>query len=153
LPDGTALAELVDMTHLRWLLIRPARDWPRPGDRTAFLDRLGAYPGALARSWPLRGFLLVEVGLKPHRPQWFRALAAGPTEGGSLLGTSFGPAVAPAARARIQVANPPGTVDPRNFVALDLTISNLGESDWPVFVPPPQAGEAGFLRALRLRSP
>lgn len=92
------------MPHLRWLLIRPAQDWPRPGDRTAFLNRLEAYPGALARSWPVRGFLLVEVGLEPRRPQWFRALAAGPTEGRSLLGTPFGPTVAPTARSRILVA-------------------------------------------------
>jgi len=40
-----------------------------------------------------------------------------------------------------------------SFVPLELTISNLGESDWPVFVPPPQAGKAEFQRALRLRSP
>jgi len=157
LPDGTALAELVDMTHLRWLLIRPRGDWPGPGDRTVFLNRLlGAFPGAFVGSWQVRGFLivdLVEVGLKPHRQQWFRALAAGPTEGRSLLGTSFGLAVAPAARSSILVANPPGEVDVRNFVTLDLTISNLGESDWPVFVPPPQAGKAEFQRALRLRSP
>ena len=152
LPDGNALADLVDMTHLRWLLIRPSRDWPRLGDRTAFLNRLGAYPGALGRRWQVRRFLLVEVGLKPRRPQWFRALAAGPIEGRSLLGTPFAPGVAPAARSRILVANPPVRAGVLNSVALDLTISNLGESDWPVFLLPPQAGEAEFLRAVRLRS-
>ena len=45
LPKRKALGELVDLTRLRWILLRPADDWPDPAERRRFATALTATPG------------------------------------------------------------------------------------------------------------
>jgi hypothetical protein len=72
LPADEALTALVDMTHLRWLLLRPLEDWPQSTARAELL----ALPGVrvvLERD----GWALARVDRTPGRPEWFAAIAAG----------------------------------------------------------------------------
>lgn len=53
LPNESALAQLVDMTHLRWLLLRPVHDWTDPQVRAALLERADITFIAEEQEWTL----------------------------------------------------------------------------------------------------
>jgi hypothetical protein len=72
LPASEALDELVDMTHVRWLLLRPRPEWPDPAVRESIL-RLDGVETVAERD----GWTLVRVARAPRRPDWFAAIAAG----------------------------------------------------------------------------
>src|SRR6266404_4215031 len=103
LPAPDALADLVDMTHLRWLLLRPASDWEQPAIRAALL----ALP-SVSRSMTRDGWVLARVLRPPAHPEWFRAIASGtrPTE--TVLGTVNGPLSPENAVASVAVIGGPG---------------------------------------------
>ena len=144
LPGEGALEDLIDMTHLGWILVRPAGDWPTEAERASFLSRLSRSP-SVGRTWELDGFTLVRLDRKPEHPEWFAALARGPLPGQSLLGTPLAPLAADQAIARVELAGatsageaPPAASSARagSLLGLELRVSNTGRTDWPVALQP-----------------
>ena len=127
LPDAGALADLVDMTHLRWLLLRPEDYWQDAASRAALL-RLPDVRVVLARD----GWVLARVDRVPRHPEWFAAIAGGARAGHSLLGTPLGPLGPLDGVGRIAVADPPSTAPAGRRVALAVELANLGAAGWPV---------------------
>jgi len=72
LPAAEAVHELVDMTHLRWLLLRPSAEWSDAGVREELL-RLPEIEIVLERD----GWALARVVCPPGRSDVFAAIAAG----------------------------------------------------------------------------
>ena len=75
LPDPGAVADLVDVAHLRFLLLRPIADWESAEERERFRTALLAIPGTSATD--VDGFVLVELQTAPRHPRWFDAVASG----------------------------------------------------------------------------
>jgi len=145
LPDPEAVAELVDMTHVRWLLLRPARDWGGEPRRQGFLDALRANH-AVVRHWNVEDWMMLRLARIPRRPEWFAAIAAGPREGRSLLGTPLAPLSSSAAVGALEVESPPAEVRPGAMPSIRLVVRNLGDAAWPVAVAPsgPQTHTVGI---------
>src|SRR5207244_5604416 len=57
LPDPEAFSTLVDMTHVRWVLLRPPADWASPGARERVLRGLLASHD-VDRTWSSEGWML-----------------------------------------------------------------------------------------------
>jgi hypothetical protein len=131
LPSNDALDELVDLTHLRWLLLRPRDFWP---DAT-LAERLLALPGVeqtLARD----GWVLARVERPVRRRGWYEAIAAGYVEGRTVLGTPLEVLSEADAIGVVEAAQPPpDLVRPGAVVLLDLRVRNAGTRAWPVVVP------------------
>jgi hypothetical protein len=72
LPAKPALQDLVDMTHVRWLLLRPVPDWPDPEVRAGLLASPDVQPVAIEEGW-----ILAQLRRQPERAEWFQAIAAG----------------------------------------------------------------------------
>jgi hypothetical protein len=139
LPDPEALQELVDLGHLRWILMRPNQDWGRPslGERI----RQGLSSSELVgRSFSFDGFTLLEVTASPRRPRWYPAIAMGPKPGTTALGTPIRKLPPAEAVATIEPVDEIG--DAPNLRVVKLRVHNAGTTDWPVLSggPGPQLG-------------
>ncbi|HEX9420469.1 MAG TPA: hypothetical protein VGA81_15545, partial [Methylomirabilota bacterium] len=147
LPASQALEDLVDMTHLRLILLRPAHDWDRPGGRMG----LFVMPG-LHRLFEQDGWFLLRVERTPMHPQWFAAIAGGSSPGHTVLGTSLAPLSPDAARARVNPRERAVTARVGTLARVALRVENLGTSAWPVSAPPADPS-AGILRPWPSRQP
>jgi hypothetical protein len=76
LPAEDAVQELVDTTHLRWIVVRPDADWGGPDGRAAFLHTLEEVPG-VARIADIGAWTVLEIRRAPADDQRFAALARG----------------------------------------------------------------------------
>jgi hypothetical protein len=131
LPGTEALDELVDLTHVRWLLLRPRDYWP---DAT-LPDRLLALPG-VERTLERDGWVLARVARPVRRPGWYEAIAAGYRAGRTVLGTPLSVLAETDAIGVVGTAQPPpDVVRPGAVVLLDLRVRNAGTQEWPVVVP------------------
>ncbi len=131
LPDPAALQDLVDLSHLRWILLRPDRNWPHP--RMAAQVRDGLRGSALiGRSYSFDGFTLFEVTASPQRPRWYAAIAAGPSPGTTELGTPVRKLSAAEAIATVDRLGGIEVTGRAKTVALRLRLHNAGTADWPV---------------------
>jgi len=131
LPDRQALDDIVDMTHLRWLLLRPPDFWSRPKLRTELL----ALPG-VKQVLTIDDWILAEVQRTPQHPDWFRSIAAGAFRpGDTALGMRLVALPRPAAVARVTAAEPPERVAPGRGLRLLLTVENTGTDGWPAAIP------------------
>jgi hypothetical protein len=118
------LADVVDLTHVRWILLRPAGDWQDPGQRERLLGLPGTTVVASRDGWDL-----LRVGLEPRRPELFRAIADGPLAGHTPLGSPVdGPRDL---LAGVQVEASPARVAPGERVTLAVTLRNLSREPWP----------------------
>jgi hypothetical protein len=131
LPDREAAQTLVDLTHLRWVLVRPPDQWP-----PSFLaqrERL------LRASWARRilardGWVLMQVILEPRHEEFFTAIASGWRPGTTALGTPAAPV--PIADARAVVSGRlPSTLPAAGPHWMQVSVRNLGDVAWPVMVP------------------
>jgi hypothetical protein len=134
LPDEEALADVVDMTHLRWLLLRPREEWHGDGIRERFLGTLVA-EGAVSQVVDIDGWLLVRLARDPHHPEWFAAIAAGRAPGTTVLGTPLEALAPSAAVGHLTVESPPGDVAAGKAAPIRVAVTNLGDATWPVLVP------------------
>jgi hypothetical protein len=132
LPDTEALDELVDLTHVHWLLLRPPDYWREP----AMVERLLALPGVspvLVRD----GWTLARIARPVRRPEWYGAIAAGYRPDRSVLGTPLEPLPNAAAVAVIEpVGAVPETAAPAGTITVTVRARNAGTRAWPVVVPP-----------------
>jgi hypothetical protein len=130
LPAPAAVADLVDTTHVRWLLLRPAADWPHAERRVAMAEGLAQDP-SLGPRWEIDGWTLQRLDRTPEHGEWFDALARAPEPGRTVLGTSLAalPADSPAS-----IRGPTRGLRVRagSFVRVPLEIANGGDEPWPV---------------------
>jgi hypothetical protein len=130
-PSADALDELVDLTHVRWLLLRPRDYW---SDAT-LPERVLGLPG-VARAFERDGWVLARVERPVRRPGWYEAIAAGYRPGRTVLGTPLERLPEADAVGVVDPAQPlPDAMRPGTVVLLDLRVRNAGTRAWPVVVP------------------
>ena len=131
LPRSDALDELVDLTHVRWLLLRPLDYWSDPTEP----ERILALPGVtqrLARD----GWVLARVERPVRRSQWYDAVRAGLRPGVTVLGTRLAPIPEPDAIATVRaLAAVPAHAVAGEPIRVELAVTNAGLAPWPVVVP------------------
>jgi hypothetical protein len=131
LPGQQALDDIVDMTHVRWLLLRPPDFWSRPRLRSDLLA-LSGVKQVLSKD----GWILAEVERTPEHPEWFRSIAAGAFRPGyTALGMPLVALPRLTAIARVSVADAPERVSPGRRIRLLVTIENAGTNGWPAAIP------------------
>jgi hypothetical protein len=130
LPDPEALQNLVDLSHVRWILLRPQADWPGRA-RTSMQDGL-ADSDLVGRSFSIEGFTLFEVDATARRSEWFAAIAAGPRPGRTALGTPIRELTPAEAVASVVLVDEPRVVRRKGRLELRLRVRNDGTADWPV---------------------
>ena len=123
-PTRASLEALVDMTRLRWILLRP-----RAGE--ARDDPWTTLPGVVPAA-TLPDGRIYEVRIAP-RHAWFDALSAGPRPDRTLLGTPLASVADP--RARLVASRLAATVPPASSLFVPITVTNEGATAWPVSVP------------------
>lgn len=128
-PD--ALQELVDLTHVRWLLLRPADEWGAPALRKAMLAEFRGAPD-LGPSWQIDGWFLQRVDLEPGHREWFEALRAPRRADRTLLGASLAP-LPDDATGVVRITGD-GSRRVRAGAALRVSVEvfNPGSAAWPV---------------------
>ncbi len=131
LPDSAALQDLVDLSHVRWILLRPDRDWRPPGAAAQVRDGLRE-SALIGRSFSFDGFALFEVTASVQRPRWYAAIAAGPVPGTTALGTPVRELSPAEAIATVDRVGGIEEIRGANMFGLRLRLHNAGTADWPV---------------------
>ena len=131
LPDSAALQDLVDLSHVRWILLRPDRDWDHPRLAAPVRDGLRE-SGLIGRSFSFDGFTLFEVTASAQRPRWYAAIAAGPVPGTTALGTPVRKLSPAEAIATVDRVGGIEEIRGANMFGLRLRLHNAGTADWPV---------------------
>jgi hypothetical protein len=132
LPQREALDDLVALTGVRWILLRPPAEWRQP--RSDFARLLLEHPGVDLRL-PLGQFLLFHIGRPKVDAEWAAALAAGPKPGVTLLGTPLAPIDAASAAGNVAIEHV-GSAKAGWFVRVTMRVRNTGPATWPAAVPP-----------------
>ena len=136
LPDPDALQVVVDLTGLRWILVRRSRVKAEDFARWQTLPSRVRGVVALPQGAP---DLLLRVDV-PQRRRWAQALAAGCCEPGrTALGTPLDALPEGTARGRVSATGVPETSQVGRSIPIKVTVENTGTSDWPVLVPPGSA--------------
>lgn len=153
LPSEEAVQELVDMTHLRWILLRPASFWESRRERSRFARQLlrieGVGPEHRIGQWSLIG-----VKRPVRHPEWFDTLARGAAPGRSLLGAPLDDVAAKRTASRIELLGKPSVVkaDAGSAKLLAVRVTNDGEATWPVLREGRRALPGGMSLVARWRS-
>ncbi|MGH7893712.1 MAG: hypothetical protein ACREQL_03540 [Candidatus Binatia bacterium] len=133
LPGHDALDDLVDMTGLTWILVRPAAEWKQPERYGPGVDELKRHPRT--RDVTAFGeFLLVQLDPTSRHPRWFDAVAEGPRAGRTVLGTALAPVPREAVTFEISTQFPRTVRVGFPFFAT-LGVSNRGSVDLPAALP------------------
>lgn len=137
LPDPDALQVVVDLTNVRWILVRRSRVPERALARWEALPSL--IPGV--RRWPQADpDLLLRVDVPPRRP-WREGLARGRiTPGTTVLGTPLRTLPESVARGRVIPIKVRTAAAAGSRVAVALAVDNTGGADWPALMPADYAG-------------
>jgi hypothetical protein len=141
LPSAVAIDDLLRSTGLRWVLLRPLRDWrlnqpPRGVVRAAFVDS----PRAVS-AHELSGWTLVELAPPPVGTDWADAIRAF-ADRTDLTGLG---APVPDLRERETSGRVSATWLPEappaepSFVRILVTVANQGPDTWPASIPPDRA--------------
>jgi len=150
LPSSDALDDLVDMTHVRWIVLHATEVWPtRSLPTRAALLKL---PG-ITRMASIAGADLLRIDRTQHHPEWFAAIARGIGRDETLLGTPLVPLANAAARALVvpRTALPGQAIAGRPFL-LSVAVSNVGSAAWPVSVAAETSDAHGVSHVVRLVS-
>lgn len=75
LPDESSLQDLVDVAHVRWIVLRPEEDWRAPGERERVRAGLLSVAGTSATE--VGRFTVIDVERPRERPELFQAIASG----------------------------------------------------------------------------
>jgi hypothetical protein len=134
LPRADALADLVNATHLRWLLLAPG-GWASAAARQDFQRQIEATGMTSHDAWELDGWTLLQVTRPPRQSRWFRAIAGGYRPGSTALGTKLAPLAPNQAQAALSASDAPRTVWAGWPLSLFIDVSNLGTAVWPISVP------------------
>ncbi len=133
LPDAAALEDLVDVTHLTWILLRDDSAWPDPTSRQFVLNGLRSHPRVVAKL-SVGNYVLLQLDPTPRHPQWFQTIREGPRPGFSPLGAALVPLPHDTAPAfvRLDAARHPR---PGELINARVTLWNGGRATWPAGVP------------------
>jgi hypothetical protein len=125
--DG--LSDLIAMTGVRWILLRPVpgEEGIRPQDD--FLDRIDS--GAIVAMQEIDDFRLIEVDPGTISHPWREALARGLQPGETVLGTPLEPPPPERSAARIRPVGPPPEPGTGERFRLPLLVRNGGQTAWP----------------------
>jgi len=118
------------MTGLRWIVLRPAAEWPDTAEFERARAAFAAHPRTVAVR-PIGAFTVVELDPRSRHPEWFQSLAAGPRRGFSALGTPL--ERVPAAGRLTMAVDPP--VRAGAPATVRLSVANTGPHGWPAAVP------------------
>lgn len=135
LDEPRALDDLIDATHVRWLLLRPASAW-RAGEHERVRAALLASDAVGERHEVAPGWLLLRLDRVPAHPAWFAAVRGGPTPGVSVLGSSLAPLPDEAARATVRVERDLGAGVPPGKLSVVVSVRNDGDRSWAVLGTP-----------------
>jgi len=131
LPRSDALDELVDLTHVRWLLLRPLDYWSDP----TVPERILALPGVTSRL-ERDGWVLARVDRPVRRTQWYDAVRGGLRPGVTVLGTRLAAIPERDATATVRALAPvPVHAVAGEPIPVELAVTNAGVAPWPVVVP------------------
>ena len=131
LPAPAALDDLVDATGLRWILVRPASEWPDRHDQA--LAELTRHP-RVREVTRYGDFVLVQLDPTSHHPDWFAHLAATPQRNLTPLGTPL--RALPRVPATIGVsATLVPSAEAERLVPVTLRAMNLGAAGLPAALP------------------
>jgi hypothetical protein len=132
-PAPGTLQVLVDLTGVRWILLRSGFDH-LPGVRD-WVERLARSRG-VERVEAVTGDRLYRVTLAPRR-RWAEALATErATPGHTLLGTPLAPLEPEDAVGRIERIRAPRDATAGRRHAVSVRVHNDGPADWPALVHP-----------------
>jgi hypothetical protein len=143
LPRADALDDLVDMTHVRWLLLRPAEEWKLANLHDSIRELVSA--PAVGRTQMIGKWMLVRLDRVPAHPGWFAALQAGRVPGRTLLGTPLAPLPEEAAVAIVTTPAPSVSALLGWPVRVTVEIRNAGTAAWPVTAPPENSMQGPWL--------
>ena len=131
LPAGSALQQIIDLTHLSWIFLRPVEDWNSPEGLARMRDGLKA-SGLVGQVFELGGFTLINVTARPVHEDWYAAIATGMQPGRTALGT---PLQRLSIDQSIAVVRHIGAVraGPRpDTLLFRVAVRNEGTTTWPV---------------------
>jgi hypothetical protein len=148
LPDREALQTLVDLTGLRWVLVRPERVPPGYFAAWEAFDRTDDAVARVPHGGPE---LLLHVRLAP-RHAWAAALARGRAlPGETALGTPLAPLDEARVRGRVIAGLAPRLAAGTTRASVVIAVANAGAETWPALVAP-RAADPGVVRlAVRWR--
>jgi hypothetical protein len=136
LPVKTALQDLVDLTHVRWLLVRPEEQWPA-GTRQPLLNGLAHDPD-VGETWPLGGgWVLLRLDRPPQHQRWYDTVRSGiGTRDRSVLGSSLDVIPDASARSSVQIETAPASGTAGQNVVAVIAVRNDGDRPWPALATP-----------------
>ena len=132
LPDTDALDDLIDMTELRWIVLRPEREWPSAETYRRYVDELTLHPRV--RTVRNAGeFTLIGLDSTSRHPEWFHSLKGGPRRGFSALGAPLVrlPLTAEAATRLVSVSR----AEAGQPIDMTIDLENHGRLPWPAAAP------------------
>ena len=132
LPAPWALDDLIDMTHARWVLLRPPSDW-KTAERRATMVKELAKSAAIGRPIDLGvpDWTLFPVVREPMHPEWFQAIAGETQPGKTVLGTPLAPIPEDQAVGAVQSVLVPPRVAAGTGFWVTVRVRNDGHVTWP----------------------
>ncbi len=130
------LRDVVDMTGVRWILIRPEHAWEDRKRYRQITSRLSSSP-EVAQMWELDGWIFLSLKQPDLQPRWLAALRTGTPEDATLLGTPWRRLEEEEAIGRLQwIRASPGPLEAGQGYPIILSVHNAGPATWPVSVRP-----------------
>ncbi|HKQ17559.1 MAG TPA: hypothetical protein VJS87_03355, partial [Solirubrobacterales bacterium] len=134
-PAEDKIADLVDMTHLRWILLRPMDRWTDPQERRRLVN-LAERSALLRIAGEQDGWTLLRVERTPQHPAWFAAIARGWRPGETVLGTPLAPLSAGATGGDVTVVELPPSAVAGRWLPITLRVHNASAASWPAATAP-----------------
>ena len=133
LGDPEALDDLIDMTRLRWIVLRDTSEWPTAEARRRLVTQLSRHPRT-EQTLTVGRFTVVRLDAASRRPDWFASLAAGPRRGWSALGTRLEPLPVAGDGAAIEL-EAPARARAGQVVGVEVVLRNRGTHAWAAAIP------------------
>jgi len=132
LPAPWAINDLIDMTHVRWVLLRPAADWGSDTRRRSLERGLMSSPALGPPIYlGVPGWTLFPVVRGPMHPEWFAAIASGWQPHTTVLGTALAPIAEKDAIGAVEGVLLPQQAFAGFSYSAGLRVLNEGGVTWP----------------------
>lgn len=145
LPSALAIDDLQRATGVRWILLRPEKDWrghqpPRSVVRAALLQNR-----AVAATEDIDGWTLIRLRPREAGEDWAAQIAAAPQGGSTALGYPSLDLRGQAISGRIATTSLPAKPPPApGFVRFRVRVENHGSAAWPASRAPSRATMLDF---------
>lgn len=136
LPTKGVLEDLVNLTGLRWLLIRPPEFWESEKRYRTVVSGLVRSPLQVG-IWPLGQWILLEIATPQSAPRWREAVTLGTSADETILGTPWQRLADDDAVGRVKLMRARNEVlAAGQSYSIALSVENIGNAAWPVVVRP-----------------